>query len=75
MINVPEKIPVYMPDEDAKKYILFLKHYDMFDLLLKKGVFEQRNASITLHFDSSGILQAINRSDILFSKRFEHIRT
>ena len=61
-----------MPNEDAEKYLVFLKHYDLFALLLNKGGFEPKNASVTLHFDNSGILQAVHRSDILYSKRFDH---
>lgn len=65
------KIAIYIPDEEAKKFILFQKYFDPFSLLVEKKVFEQKNASISLHFDNQGILQSINREDILYSKRFE----
>ncbi len=66
-----DKIPVYMPDEDAKKYLVFVKYYDPITLLIEKRVFEQKNARIILHFDDWGILQKINREDNLFNRRFE----
>lgn len=65
------EIAVYMPDEDAKKFLEFQKHYSVFNILLEKGVFNQKNASISLNFDSNGVLQTIQRADFLYAKRFE----
>lgn len=65
------EIAVYMPDEDAKKFLEFQKHYQIFSILLEKGVFNQKNASISLNFDSNGVLQTIQRADFLYAKRFE----
>lgn len=65
------KIPIFIPDEEARKFIVFKKYYDTFSLMIEKNVFETKNGSISLHFDRNGILQSIQRSDILYSKRFE----
>lgn len=70
-MNNTETIAVYIPDEDVKKFLLFQQHYLLFNTLIDKGVFNVKNGSITLHFDSEGELQLIQRADILFSKRFE----
>lgn len=67
-----QKIPIFIPNDEAEKYMLFLKHYDLFTLLLKRDVFNQKNASVTLDFDNSGILSSVRRTDILYSKRHEH---
>jgi len=67
----PEKIAIYVPDEDAKKFLKFQEHYDLFTLLLESGVFQQKNAAIILNFDEHGILQAIDREDCLFNARFD----
>lgn len=67
----PQKIPVFIPDEDAKRFLLFQKHYDVFNLLLERGVFDQKNCAISLHFDKFGVLQTIQRADFLYSKRNE----
>lgn len=63
------KIAVYIPDEDAEKFLLFQRFYDTFSLMVDSGVFEIKNGSATLHFDKNGELLAINRADVLYSKR------
>lgn len=68
-IPIPETIPVYMPDEEVAKFIVFQQHYDLFALLLEKKVFEQKNCTISLNFDSKGELATIERQDFLFSRR------
>lgn len=69
------KIPIYITDDDATKFMLFMEHYDLFVLLLEKGVFEQKKAAITLHFDHLGELQTIQRADFMYSKQFEKLST
>jgi len=65
------EITVYLTEEQAKQFVLFQRYYDLFDLLLKKGVFDQKKCAITLHFDHNGVLQTIQRADFLYSKQFE----
>lgn len=62
---------IELTDEDAAKFMLFMKHYDIISVLIEKGVFEQKKCAVTLHFDHNGILQTIQRADFLFSKQFE----
>lgn len=66
-----ETIAVYIPDEDANKFLLFQQHFEPFSIMLDSGVFEIKNGSAVLHFDSNGTLQAINRADIIYSKRHQ----
>lgn len=68
----PKLIPVYMPDEEARKYLIFKENYNMICLLIEKNVFSQKSAAITLNFDGQGSLQTIERRDYLFNRRFEH---
>lgn len=70
-MNELHKIAVYIPDEDAKKFLAFQENYELFSLLLEKGVFHQKNGCIMLNFDQNGILQTIERKDYLWSKRFD----
>lgn len=65
------EVAVYMPDEEAKQFLLFKEHYEIVKVLLDKGIFDIRNGSVSLHFDGNGVLQTIQRADILYSKRFE----
>lgn len=62
-------ITIIMPEGDAKLFILFQEHYATFKLLVERGVFDQRNAAVTLHFDSAGTLQVIQRADSLYSRK------
>jgi len=64
-----ENIPVYMPDADAAKFLLFQEHYDAFCLLVDSGVFNVRNGSVTIHMDNDSSIKAINRLDVLYSHR------
>jgi hypothetical protein len=66
-----EPIAIYVPDAEARKFLLFQEHYDTFCLLLESGVFDVRNGSVTLHMDKQGSIKAINRSDVLYSARHE----
>ena len=69
---IPEnKIPIYIPDAEAKQFIIFQQHYDVFTVLLDNNVFGQRNAAFTLHFDKNGILQTIQRTDFPYSRRHQ----
>jgi len=66
-----DKVAIYIPDEEAKKFLLFQEYYDEFTLLVDAGVFKIRNGSAVIHFDKKGDIKAINRADILYSARFD----
>lgn len=64
---------IILTNEDAEKFKKFVKYYDVFDLLLRKKVFEQKSASISLNFDHLGKLQTIQRQDLLYSSRYKDL--
>lgn len=66
-----EKIAVYIPDQEATQFLLFQEHFEPFSIMLDADLFSIRNGSATLHFDSNGTLQTINRSDVLYSRRHQ----
>ena len=66
-----EKVAVYVADADAAKFILFQQHFEPFSVMLDCGVFDIRNGSAILHFDQNGTLQAVNRADVLYSRRHQ----
>lgn len=68
-MNEISKIAVYIPDAEAEKFLLFQRYFEQFSLLVENGVFEVKNGSVALHFDKNGELMAINRADVLYSKR------
>ncbi len=66
-----EKIAVFIPDQEAQQFLLFQQHFEPFSIMIEANLFSIRNGSATLHFDSSGTLQTINRSDVLYSRRHQ----
>lgn len=63
-------VTVYLSDEDVVKFKQFMAHYDKIKVLLDADVFNQRSASVSLNFDHNGVLQTIQRSDFLYSRKF-----
>lgn len=68
-IPIHEKIPIYMPDDQVKKFLEFQEHYEIFKLLLDRGAFEQKNCTVLLDFDRFGVLKSIRRNDFLYTTR------
>lgn len=73
MNNSP--IAVYIPDEEAKKFLVFQQYYEPFSLMLEKKVFEQKNCFVSLFFDQNAVLQTIERKDYLYKRRFDDIHS
>lgn len=63
------KIPLYIADEEATKFIVFQQYYEPFMLLVEHDVFSIKNGNATLNFNKYGELVAIHRADVLYSKR------
>lgn len=68
-MNKQIEIAVYMPDEEAKKFMLFKQNYDIFSTLISSGVFNVKNGSVVLHFDQNGHINLIQRADTLYNSR------
>jgi len=68
-MNEITKVAVFVPDEDAQKFLLFQQYYKEFTLLLESGVFGQKNATVSLDFDKDGVLKSIRRNDFLYTTR------
>ncbi len=66
-----EKIAVYVADQEAGKFLLFQQYFEPFSIMIDADLFSIRNGSATLHFDSNGTLQTINRADVLYSRRHQ----
>jgi len=43
----------------------FVKHRELFELLLSRGVFNTKSGSVTLHFDSIGALKLIETAQVV----------
>lgn len=57
---------IELTESDIVKFKAFMQHYDLFSLLLEHGVFDQKSATIALHFDHNGTLKTIERKDFLY---------
>ena len=68
-----ELITIQITTPEAVLFRDFQKDHDLFYLLKSRGVFDQKNASVILNFDSNGTLQTIQRQDFMYSKR--HLST
>lgn len=64
-----DKVAIYIPDEEAKQFLIFQQYFEPVNAIIEAGVFEIRNGSAILHFDSQGTLQGINRADVLYSRK------
>lgn len=67
------EVAVYLPDETAKKFLLFQEYYEPFCILLNSGFFQQKKATLAVSFDHNGVLQKIQRADFLYSRKHEVI--
>lgn len=67
------EVAIYLPDAEAQKWLLFQQYYEPFTTLVESKVFAVRNGSVVLHFDSDGILQAINRADYLYKRGYPQV--
>ena len=65
---LPEVIPVYLPDDEVKKFLVFQEFYDQVMTLVASKVFEQKDCTILLDFDNRGTLMKVRRNDVLFKK-------
>ena len=61
-------IPIYMTEEDAKKFLLFQKYYNVFRTMDEKGVFDIQYGKATLNF-AMGELQNVVKEEIVYHKK------
>lgn len=64
-----DKVAIFIPDDEARQFLLFQQYFEPFTTLVDAKVFEIRNGSAVLHFDAEGVLQLVNRSDVIYSRR------
>lgn len=68
-----DPITIFVEPLDVSKWKIFQQYYDPFTIMVDYGVFDVKNGAVSMHFDSQGVLQTIQRSDMLFSRR--HLST
>ena len=63
------QVTLFLEEPDVQKFVMFQKYYEEFMILVDRGVFDQKNGAVTLHFDKDGTLQTIQRADFLYSRK------
>ncbi len=66
-----DEVTIILTTPDAELFKSFNQFHATFALLCKSGVFDVKNGSVTMHFDSLGNIAKIERHDSLFDKRLE----
>jgi hypothetical protein len=65
------EIKIFLTTPEAIMFRDYQKFHETFALLCSKGVFDMVNGSITMHFDSNGTIQKIERHDNLYDSRIK----
>lgn len=60
---------IYLTTPEAVMFRDFQQFHETFALLCKKGVFDIRNGSATIHFGPNGEISNITRNDVLYNAR------
>ncbi len=64
-----DEITIILDSPQAMMFREYQQFHDTFALLCSKGVFDMKNGSVEIHFDSQGTIQKIQRHDSLFDSR------
>lgn len=59
MDAMEDKIPVYVLDSEAKQFLVFKEHFDVFEEMQKHGAFDVMWGKVTLNF-GGGLLQTVS---------------
>jgi len=68
-----QEIKIFLTTQDAIQFRAFQQFHATFMLMVNKGVFDTKNGSIEMHFDSNGVIQKIERHDSLFDSRIKDL--
>lgn len=68
---MPDEVTILLTTPEAIMFRDFQQFHTTFALLISKGVFDTKNGSVTLNFDSNGQIKTIQRSDFLYSSKFD----
>jgi len=61
-------INIELTEQDAQQFRDFQQHYDLFTVLNNSGVFDIRNGTALLNFDSTGTLSDIDCNFKLYKR-------
>jgi len=64
-----EQIKIYLTTPEAIMFRSYQQFHETFALMVRTGVFDVRNGSVTIHFDNESTIRKIERNDSLFDAR------
>jgi len=64
---------IFLTPLQAQQFLEFQKNHAMFVFMLQNKVFDIKNGSATIHFDSNGVIGKIERNDTLFDSRVKTV--
>ncbi len=59
---IPVVTPIYLNEEDSKKFLLFMENYEVFNRIIESGCLQIRAGSCIIHFDSQGTVRLIEKN-------------
>lgn len=62
-----DKIAIFVPDNEAKQFLLFQKHYNLFDALDKSGALNISYGNCVINF-ANGHVQSISKNEVVYKK-------
>lgn len=60
---MPNKIAIFIPDDEAKQFLVFQKNYTLFQEMEKQQVFDIKYGEVTLHFQD-GVLDFLTKKEV-----------
>ena len=66
-MNKIELIPVYIPNEEATKFLLFQKHYELFELMEKIGALNVKYGKCVINF-KDGVVENVTKEEIVYKR-------
>jgi hypothetical protein len=56
-------VPVFLTEEESKRFISFQKRYAFVGFLESINAFDMRDTSLTLHFDHYGQIKTVEKKE------------
>ena len=68
-----QEVTVFLTPIEANEFIMFRKYYPIIKVLIDNRVFDQKGATVSLHFDRVGTLTSVTRNDLLYHNKFDNV--
>ena len=66
-----DQVTIFLTTPEAVMFRDFQQFHATFALLCSSGVFDTKNGNVTIHFDSQGHIQKIEKNESLYDSRIK----